>query len=217
MTMATDIRAQAARYYDLNPGAPDDIPFYKRLVPSPKARVLELGCGTGRVLVPLAAVCGYVHGIDLSEAMVGICREKLKKAGVGANKAQVGIGEITQFSLGRTFDLILAPYRVFQNLESELAVNGVFECVRQHLAPEGTCIFNVFNPKCDPDTLRRDWCTESETLSWEVPVEGGRVTCDDRRPRMDPTNLILYPELIYRRYEGEKLMDVPVCYGDRGV
>ncbi len=60
--MATDIRAQAAKYYDLNPEAPDDIPFYKSLIPSPEVCMLELGCGTGRVLLPLAEVCGDLTG-----------------------------------------------------------------------------------------------------------------------------------------------------------
>ena len=42
-----DIRTDAARYYDLDPDVPDDLPFYRNLVPSKDARVLELGCGTG--------------------------------------------------------------------------------------------------------------------------------------------------------------------------
>jgi len=40
-----------------------------------------------------------------------------------------------------------------------------------------------------------------------VPVEGGRLVCYDRRARMDVEKLILYPELIYRRYEGETLAE----------
>jgi hypothetical protein len=43
--------------------------------------------------------------------------------------------------------------------------------------------------------------------AWEVAVEGGRVTCHERRPRTDPEKLILYPELIYRRSQGEALSD----------
>ena len=155
--------------------------------------MLELGCGTGRVLLPLAEVCGYIHGLDISEAMVTLCREKLKAAGIVGTKAQVEVEDITNFALGRTFDLIFAPYRVLQNLETDAAVAGLFACVRQHVAPGGSCILNVFNPTRDPDTLRRDWCTESEKFCWEVAVEGGRVTCHDRRPRMDPVKLICLP------------------------
>ncbi|TMH85462.1 MAG: class I SAM-dependent methyltransferase, partial [Betaproteobacteria bacterium] len=68
--MTSDIRANVAQYYDLNPEVPTDVGFYAALVPSPEASILELGCSTGRVLLPLAQRCGYVQGIDLSEAMV---------------------------------------------------------------------------------------------------------------------------------------------------
>ena len=69
---------------------------------------------------------------------------------------------------------------------------------------------NVFRPYGSPETLRREWCTETERLCWEVAVEGGRVTCHDRRPRMDPDKMVLYPELIYRRYQGEALVEEAV-------
>jgi len=53
--MQDDIRAEAAQYYDANPTIPDDRAFYTARLPSVDAAVLELGCGTGRVLLPLAA------------------------------------------------------------------------------------------------------------------------------------------------------------------
>jgi len=208
--MPTDTRAQAARYYDLSPDTPADVPFYRGLIPSPEARVLELGCGTGRVLMSLAKGCGYIHGLVLSEAMVAICRWKLEAAGIAVTKAQVEVTDITNFALGQTFDLIIAPYRVLQNLETDAAVTGLFRCVRQHLTPGGSCILNVFRPNGEAETLRREWCTEKEKLCWEVAIEGCRVTCHDRRPRMDSDKMVLYPELIYRRYQGETLVDEAV-------
>ena len=68
--MQSDIRAEAAQYYDTNPAIPDDIAFYQARLPWSDASVLELGCGTGRVLLPLAALCGFIHGIDRSQAML---------------------------------------------------------------------------------------------------------------------------------------------------
>src|SRR6266545_1014894 len=100
--MPIDIRAQAAQYYDLNPHMPNDIPFYEALIPSPDAHILELGCGTGRVLLPLATSCGYIHGIDRSEAMVAICRSKLQAAHIPSTKARVEVGDTTHFALSRT-------------------------------------------------------------------------------------------------------------------
>jgi hypothetical protein len=65
----------------------------------------------------------------------------------------------------------------------------------------------VFRPNRDPEDLRRHWITNQETVNWEVPVEGGKLVCLDRRPSMDKEKLILYPELIYRIYDGEKLIE----------
>lgn len=208
--MPIDIRDAAARYYDYNPNPPADIPFYVDNMPSPDAKVLELGCGTGRVTIPLSQHCHSIQGVDLSEAMIAICREKLDKAGIPPAKASVAIGDITDIDLGRRFDLIIAPFRVFQNLESDEEVDGFFACVRKHLAPQGACILNVFQPNRDPQALRETWCTQVENLSWEVMIEGQRIACYDRRPRMDPEKMVLYPELVYRRYDGDVLVDEAV-------
>lgn len=205
--MTIDIRAEAAKYYDLNPHAPADIPFYRRHLPSPRSGVLELGCGTGRVLVPLSRDCGFIHGIDAAASMISICREKLEEAGIPPERARVEIGDITDFSLQRTFDLVIAPYRVLQNLETDAEVDGLFRCLGEHLAPGGTAILNVFHPFADAHTLRRGWCTDEEQLAFEVAVPGGRVTCHDRRPGLQPEPLVIHPELVYRRYEGETLIE----------
>jgi cyclopropane fatty-acyl-phospholipid synthase-like methyltransferase len=171
--MSIDTRARAAQYYDLSPDTPADVPFYRSLIPSPEARILELGCGTGRVLVSLAEGCGYIHGLDLSEAMIAICRRKLEAAGITATKARVEVKDITNFALNQTFDLIIAPYRVLQNLETDAAVTGLFRCVRQHLTPGGSCILNVFHPHSDPERLRREWCTEPGSFNSRLVGEVG--------------------------------------------
>jgi SAM-dependent methyltransferase len=208
--MSIDIRDEVARYYDLNPEPLNDIPFYRAKIPSRHSAILELGCGTGRVLVPLVPDCGYIHGVDISEAMVSICQQKLAKAAVSSTRARVHIGDVTNLDLDKTFDLITAPYRVFQNLETDGEVDGFFETVRRHLSREGACILNVFNPNRDPVSLRRDWVKESEYPAWETYVDGDRVTCHARNARMDSDRMILYPELIYRQYHGSDLLDEAV-------
>ena len=202
-----DIRTEAAKYYDSNPDFVNDIPFYQKLIPSPDSSVLELGFGTGRVTLALAPYCRFIQGVDMSPAMISICREKLLKAGIPHTKVQVVEGDISDFDLGQTFDLIVAPFRVLQNLETDPQVEGLFHCIRKHLAPNGTCVLNVFRPYLEPEELRKQWVTTEENLSWEVPVQGGRIACYDRRARMDIDKLILYPELIYRRYERETLVE----------
>ena len=103
--MHIDIRYEAARYYDLQPSPFDgqDIIFYRDLLkvyPHASGRVLELGCGTGRVLLPLASQCAYIHGVGLSEAMLDICRARLAKESIPPERASVQQGDITTLDLG---------------------------------------------------------------------------------------------------------------------
>jgi SAM-dependent methyltransferase len=186
--MKVDIRTAAAKYYDSNPDTPNDVPFYQNLIPSPDVSILELGCGTGRVTLPLVPDCKYIQGIDLSAAMLSICCQKLARAGIPQTKAQVEEGDITDFDFGRTFDFIIAPFRVLQNLETDSEVDGLFRCIHRHLAPNGVCILNVFRPYLEPEALRKQWIRTEEKLIWEIPVEGGKLACYDRRARMDVQN-----------------------------
>jgi len=201
-----DTRAEPAKFYDLNPNLPRDVPFYIGRLPCPRARVLELGCGTGRVAIPLAAHCASVQGLDLSEAMVRIAREKVASAGLG-DRISIEVGDISCFELQRRFDFIVAPFRVLQNLEFDTQVDGLFQCIRRHLEPNGRCILNAFNPVRDRDELRASWASGEETLAWEVSTPEGRVACHDRRFRIDAGRLVLYPELVYRRFSGEAIVE----------
>jgi SAM-dependent methyltransferase len=205
--MKIDIRAEAAKYYDFLKPAFDDVSFYKKHTPSHKSSILELGCGTGRVLIPLAEECGYIHGIDGSPAMLDVCKAKMKNAGLPDTKAKVEVSDITNFDLGRTFDLIIAPFRVIQNLETNEQLDGLFDCIRNHLSPEGTCILNAFKPYKDPDGLQKEWDNPDEIFLEEIPIEEGALMIFERRPRMNKEMVIIYPELIIRKYENDKMVD----------
>ncbi len=210
--MKLDIRLDAAKFYDLNPHFPRDVPFYQALIPSPQAAVLELGCGTGRVTLPLAAHCRFIRGIDLSPAMVELCRAKLAQADIGSDRAVVSEGDISRLDLGQRFDLIIAPFRVMQNLETDAEVDGMLDGIARHLAPGGTCILNVFRPFYAPGELRERWLVPGEKLAWEAPVEGGKAACYDRRIDVDEQRLVLYPDLVYRRYRADTLVEEVVLH-----
>jgi len=209
--MGIDIRAEAAKYYDFQKIPYNDIPFYIERVPSPYASILELGCGTGRVLVPLANYCDFIHGLEISEAMLNICQRKLEKENIPRSKVRVEVADITDFRLGRKFDFIIAPYRVFQNLETDEQVDGFFKCIREHLAADGSCILNVFKPLRSREALIKEWTgCEGENLYSDIVVEGKRVTAHERRLGIDKEKCVIYPALIYRLYDGDVLEDEQV-------
>jgi SAM-dependent methyltransferase len=204
-----DPRALTAKFYDLDPVMPNDVPFYLSRLPVTNAQVLELGCGTGRVTVELAQHCAFIIGIDHSAVMLSICRDKLSAAGI--SNAEIQQGDISDFCLERTFDFIVAPYRVIQNLETDTQLHGLFSNIRRHLRPGGRCILNTFNPQRSPEELLSRWSIPQEELDWEVQIDGGRVACFARRLGIQMNPLVLYPELIYRVYRGDEVLEEAAC------
>ncbi|MEM6392638.1 MAG: class I SAM-dependent methyltransferase [Planctomycetota bacterium] len=205
--MVNDYRQDAARYYDAWSDPFDDTAFYARRLPGPDASVLELGCGTGRVLLPMAESCAFIQGVDASPGMLSICQEKLDTAAIGPEQAAVREGDITDLDLGRRFDLITAPFRVMQNLDSDAEVAGLLETIRRHLTPSGEAILNTFRPYSPPDGLAERWSQRDGSTYDEKQTALGllRMRDDCRRFRLDPP--IVYPVLIYERIEDEVVVD----------
>ncbi len=196
-----NIREDAAKYYDLQNNATDDVPFYKARICSPQARILELGCGTGRVMLQLADQCGFIHGIDASPAMLDVCRDKLNRAELPPGRAAISEGDITNFQMDARFDLIIAPFRVLQNLETDVEVKGFMDGIARHLAQGGKAILNTFRPNRSPEELIHTWCNRDEHFDGESELpDGSRLVRCTRYARLQSNPLILFPELIYRRY-----------------
>ena len=203
-----DPRVAVARFYDLDREPLNDLPFYVSRLPNANARVLELGCGTGRITLPLAKHCGFIQGIELSEAMLEICRAKLRETPALAGKVAVELGDITNFDLRATFDLIVAPYRVMQNLETDQELSGLFRCMRTHLVPDGSCILNAFNLRYpNAEALIDAWSQQVEIFDWEAVTGTRIVTCHARRGKVRAKPLVIYPDLVYRVREGGKLVE----------
>ena len=203
--MDYDCRQQAAEYYDRfsDPGW-DDIGFYQNLLPQTGGRVFELGCGTGRVLVPMTRHAAYIHGLDLSPAMLAICTRKLSETNISPERAQAERGDITSFDLTDrmpAFDMVTAPFRVMQNLETDEQVDGMMRCIKQHLAPGGLTILNTFMPRGGIDELKAFWpARDGSQPCWEKSDGDQTVTMSDDCTRFQCNPTIVYPKLIYRRY-----------------
>ena len=103
---------------------------------------LELGIGTGRIALPLAARGVRVHGIDLSEAMVARLRAKPDAEAIG-----VTIGDFATTRVGRTFTLAYVVFNTIMNLTTQDEQVACFENVAAHLEPGGFFVVEITVPE----------------------------------------------------------------------
>jgi len=131
-----------------------DVGFYlaeaERHAPSGGA-VLDLGCGTGRLLLPLVRAGYAVTGVDRSAAMLARCREKLAKEATETRaRASLHEGDVRDFAVpspgGAGFGLAIAPFRIVQHLTTTADQLQCLATIKRHLAPGGHFAFDVFNP-----------------------------------------------------------------------
>jgi SAM-dependent methyltransferase len=151
-----------------------DVAFFVDAAVQSGGPVLEVGCGTGRVLVPTARAGVEIVGLDLSAHMLGVCRERLlhEPPAVQANAALVH-GDMRHFELGRTFTLATIPFRPFQHLLTTDDQLACLSCIRRHLVDGGLLIFDVFNPSLD--------ALANQTLGQELGAEPEFIVPDGRR------------------------------------
>ncbi len=144
-----DAHPEIAELYDNIPLYRDrkDAAFYIDLCRAAKGEVLELGCGTGRILIPAAEAGCTITGLDQAGFMLERCRTKLRALSPEVQKRVTLVeADMTNFSLGRTFALVTVPFRPLQHLVSVEEQLSFLECVHRHLQPGGKLALDVFNP-----------------------------------------------------------------------
>ena len=150
-----------APLYDLFPFEAD-LPLYLELAAAQGGRVLELACGSGRVLVPLARAGHQVTGIDVSAPMLGLTRQKLDAAGPDvAAHARLLQGDMRDFELDETFDLAVIAVKSFAYMIARADQQRVLTAVAAHLRPGGLLALDLLHPSPAwlaelPGSLRQD-------------------------------------------------------------
>lgn len=121
----------------------DDLPFWLGLADQVGDPILELGCGTGRVLIPLAQAGHRILGLDHDLGMLSILRDNLPSE----LNPQVLIfqAEMTDFSLEMRFGFILLPCNSYSTLTTEDRSSLLANAYR-HLLPEGLFVVSLPNP-----------------------------------------------------------------------
>jgi SAM-dependent methyltransferase len=158
--------------------------------------VLEVGSGTGRILIPIARAGISIVGLDRSHGMLQRCLEKIAQEPPEVrDRIEVRRADMRTFDLGRQFALIIVPFRGFQHLIDADDQRAFLRAARRHLAPGGRLVFDVFNP--DPARLASPSTEESEDTPL-TPLRGGRAFRRTARVvAIDQTAHVSHVELTY--------------------
>jgi SAM-dependent methyltransferase len=157
----------------------EDIPFYLEEAHGIEGPVVELGVGTGRIAVPLAAAGIRVIGVDSSRGMLEVCAERAALAGVTLD---LRLGDLRDPPVDERVQLVLCPFRSLLHLRRDEDRRKALRAVRRLLLPGGRFVFDVFEPsQGDIDEThgrwlerepgiweRADWDAEARTLTLSV-------------------------------------------------
>ena len=159
-----------ARLYDrLFPGGEPAVDFYRAEANRQGGRVLELGCGTGHKLIPIASDGHPCTGLELSADMLSEAR---RKAELRALTVEWVPGDMRDFDLGRTFDLVFIAANSLLHLHEAADLVSCFRSVRAHLAPGARFVFDVFNPNVRLLAEAEGGRRSREALSFVDPDRG---------------------------------------------
>jgi SAM-dependent methyltransferase len=179
-----------ARLYDpWSRSVVEDVSFYVDEARQAGGPVVELGVGTGRIAVPIAAEGIRVIGVDSSAGMLDVCREAAELAGV-AQLVDLRLGDLRSPPVEERVALVTCPFRSFLHLRTDADRLRALRAARRLLVPGGRFVFDVFAPSTDdiadtngrwlerePEIFERaDWDSRARTLTLSVRGPHGEGT-----------------------------------------
>jgi SAM-dependent methyltransferase len=199
-----------AKYYDgayqNNPNL-EDVPFYLDLARRFGGPVLEIACGTGRVLLEIARQGIDIWGVDFSKDQLAVLRTKLQQEPLQTrNRVRIIKDDMRTFSLRRRFPLVIVPFRPMQHMYTIEDQISALNAAKAHLAAKGLLAFDVFYPNYA--ALLQPPGEETLELEWPVPGHAGQVVRRYfRRTKVNFLEQYFEGEFVYRTFEGDRLIN----------
>ncbi len=174
-----------------------DVRFYVEAATEARGPVLEVGCGTGRVLIPAARAGVDITGLDSSPRMLAAARRKLESESAEVrSRVQLVEGDMRGFQLSRAFRLVTSPFRPFQHLMTAADQLACLAAIHRCLEPGGRLVFDLFNPSLDAIVNRPVGEELDEEPEFTLP-DGRKVVRRNKVVRQDRFKQAGEFELIY--------------------
>ncbi|WP_422657105.1 class I SAM-dependent methyltransferase [Paenibacillus sp. EC2-1] len=172
-----------------------DVEYYKERLGDTSESVLEVGCGSGRVLIPLLQAGCKVDGLDNSEDMLESCRSRCSELELTPRLYKE---EMHNFQLKQQYNAIIIPAGSFQLLEGRETAITALHTIYEHLAPDGRIILDLFLPT--------DYDTKSvSTRTWDT--EAGEVlTLEEKRIEVNLLEQRMVSLLKYEKWKDGRLL-----------
>jgi SAM-dependent methyltransferase len=209
MRDAIDSYQITAKYYDGAYAAKQDLvdlPFYLELAERSRGPILEIACGTGRVLLPIARKGIEIHGVDNSLPMLQILKNSL--VGEPDNVRQevtLHEGDMRDFRLGAKFPLVIIPFRPMQHMHTVQDQVSALTTAAAHLSETGILAFDVFYPKFEMINTRVG--EEVQEMEWSSTSDPKTIVRRYfRKDSVDKINQIFSFTFIYRTFRASELI-----------
>ena len=194
------IYKDAVRYNAENWWKIDDLSFWGKLAGEFGPRVLELASGTGRLAPRILQAGADYTGLDASETFVQHARNFLSEYGEGVRLVH---GDMREFDLGETFDLILVGFNSFLHLLTDDDALASLACVRKHCHPGTRFAIDIFVP--NPLFLYRPEDQRVPTKIYTDPDTSAKVTVQETN-RYDPGTQLNYLRWYYSTDEDQDFL-----------
>jgi SAM-dependent methyltransferase len=182
-----------ARFYDADhSGFADDLPFYRELARRTGGRVLDVMCGSGRLIVPLAQAGMRVTGIDSSAAMIERARMRSAAAGVDP-RATLYHQDVRSALPAGPYNLAIVALNSFMHLTTVEDQLTALDHIRSVLNPDGLLAIDVFNPH----SRHLADCNGELVLDRTFRLDDGALVCKFVAQRADMARQINYVTFVY--------------------
>jgi SAM-dependent methyltransferase len=194
-----------------------DIPFYVDLAKQAGGPVLEIACGTGRVLLPIAREGIAIDGVDNSSAMLEVLKARLEREARDVrDRVTLHDGDMRRFRLGKQYPLVIIPFRPMQHMYTVQDQVDALTTAAAHLRDDGKLAFDVFYPKFEmiPAGIGK----EVLDLEWAVDSAGHKIVRRYfRKDSVDKIQQTFTGTFIFRTYDDGKLVleetdPLKLCY-----